>query len=351
MAKDASGGAPTLEMVARAAGVSRATVSRVVNGSPKVSPEVVEAVNAAVAKLRYVPNHAARSLARRSSNAIALVVPEDVTVFFGDPYFAAIVKGITSRIDDSDYVLNLLVASSDPRHKARGYLESGVVDGAIVISHHTGDELFGSDASVPVIYGGRPSSAAGRDAYFVDVDNEAAAATGTRHLLERGRRRIGSIAGPLDMPAGVDRLAGFRRAMAEAGLGAEAGSPDELVETGDFTVEGAAAATRRLLDRVGVRADGTADLDGLFVASDLMASGVLPVLAERGLAVPDDVAVVGFDDSPAALRAGVPLTTVAQPSEEQGRLMAELLIRLIAGDGSVPRQTILPTQLVVRESA
>lgn len=346
MAKDASGGAPTLEMVARAAGVSRATVSRVVNGSPKVSPEVVEAVNAAVAKLRYVPNHAARSLARRSSNAIALVVPEDVTVFFGDPYFAAIVKGITSRIDDSDYVLNLLVASSDPRHKARGYLESGVVDGAIVISHHTGDELFGSDASVPVIYGGRPSSAAGRDAYFVDVDNEAAAATGTRHLVDLGRRRIGSITGPLDMPAGIDRLAGFRRAMADAGLG------DDLAETADFTVEGAAAATRRLLDRVGDGSDGRpAGIDALFVASDLMATGVLPVLAERGLSVPGDVAVVGFDDSPAALRTTVPLTTVAQPSEEQGRLMAELLIRLVSGDDTVPRQTILPTELIVRESA
>lgn len=346
MAKDASGGAPTLEMVARAAGVSRATVSRVVNGSPKVSPEVVEAVNAAVAELRYVPNRAARSLARRASNAIALVVPEDVTVFFGDPYFAAIVKGITSRIDDSEYVLNLLVASSDPRHKARGYLESGVVDGAIVISHHAGDDLFAEGAAVPVVYGGRPSADVAADAYFVDVDNEAAAADGARHLIGIGRTRIGSVAGPLDMPAGVDRLNGFVRALEEAGL------PTDLVENGDFTVEGAAAATRRLLDRVGDGSDGRpAGIDALFVASDLMATGVLPVLAERGLSVPGDVAVVGFDDSPAALRAGVPLTTVAQPSEEQGSLMAELLIRLIAGDGSVPKQTILPTALVVRESA
>ncbi|MGX5694753.1 LacI family DNA-binding transcriptional regulator [Agromyces soli] len=346
MAKDASGGAPTLEMVARAAGVSRATVSRVVNGSPKVSPEVVEAVNAAVAELRYVPNRAARSLARRASNAIALVVPEDVTVFFGDPYFAAIVKGITSRIDDSEYVLNLLVASSDPRHKARGYLESGVVDGAIVISHHAGDDLFAERAAVPVVYGGRPSADVGADAYFVDVDNEAAAADGTRHLIGLGRTRVGSITGPLDMPAGVDRLNGFVRALDEAGL------PSDLVENGDFTVEGAAAATRRLLDRAGDGSDGRpAGIDALFVASDLMATGVLPVLAERGLSVPGDVAVVGFDDSPAALRAGVPLTTVAQPSEEQGSLMAELLIRLIAGDESVPRQTILPTALVVRESA
>ncbi|GLU87791.1 LacI family DNA-binding transcriptional regulator [Agromyces sp. NBRC 114283] len=343
MAKDASGGAPTLEMVARRAGVSRATVSRVVNGSPKVSPEVVSAVNAAVAELRYVPNRAARSLARRSSSAIALIVPEDVTVFFGDPYFAAVVQGIMDRIDDSEYVLNLLVASADPQRKTRGYLESGVVDGAIVISHHAGDELF-EHATVPLVYGGRPS--AGIDAYVVDVDNVEAAVSGTAHLIEIGRRRIGTISGPLDMPAGIDRLEGFRRAVGAAGL------PDDLVETGDFTAEGAAAATRRLLDRVGDGRDGRPlGVDALFVASDLMATGALAVLAERGLRVPEDIAIVGFDDSPAALRTGVPLTTVAQPSAEQGGLMAELLIRLIEGDETVPKQTILPTRLVLRDSA
>ncbi|HEY1104715.1 MAG TPA: LacI family DNA-binding transcriptional regulator, partial [Agromyces sp.] len=286
MAKDASGGAPTLEMVARVAGVSRATVSRVVNGSPKVSPEVAAAVNDAVKRLRYVPNRAARSLASRSSNAIALVVPEDVTTFFGDPYFAEIVKGIMSRIDDSDYVLNLLVASSDPRHKTRTYLESGVVDGALVISHHTGDEILLADSSVPLVFGGRPVDGLVAGATYVDVDNEAAAAVGTQHLIDLGRRRIGTITGPLDMRAGVDRRDGYRSAVTAAGL------PDDLVESGDFTAEGAAAATRRLLDRVGD--DG---VDALFVASDLMASGALAVLAERGLHVPDDVAVVGFDDS------------------------------------------------------
>lgn len=347
MAKDASGGAPTLEMVARVAGVSRATVSRVVNGSPKVSPEVAAAVNDAVKRLRYVPNRAARSLASRSSNAIALVVPEDVTTFFGDPYFAEIVKGIMSRIDDSDYVLNLLVASSDPRHKTRAYLESGVVDGALVISHHTGDEIVLADSTVPLVFGGRPVDGLVEGATYVDVDNEAAAEVGTRHLIDLGRRRIGSITGPLDMRAGVDRLDGFRAAVSAAGL------PDDLVESGDFTAEGAAAATRRLLDRVGASARGSdgPGIDALFVASDLMASGALAVLAERGVRVPDDVAVVGFDDSPVATRTAVPLTTVAQPSEEQGRTMAELLIRLISGDDDVPKQTILPTRLVVRESA
>ena len=339
MARDAVGGQATLEMVAREAGVSRATVSRVVNGSPKVSPEVAAAVNAAVERLHYVPNRAARSLARRASNTIALVVPEDVTRFFGDPFFAAIVKGITSSIDDSEYVLNLLVASTDPHQKTLRYLNSGIVDGAIVISHHVGDAILaGGRPNVPLVFGGRPALDSGHDDYFVDVDNRAAAASGTRYLIDLGRRRIGSITGPVDMPAGIDRVDGFLDAVRAAGL------PDDLVETADFTAPGAAEAARRLLERA-------PDVDALFVASDLMAMGVLTVLRERGLRVPEDVAVVGFDDSPAALSGLVPLTTVSQPSVEMGSAMAEKLIRLLEGDEDVPHQTILPTGLVVRESA
>lgn len=329
--------APTLEAVAREANVSRATVSRVVNGSPKVSADVVTAVNAAIAKLDYVPNRAARSLASRTSGAIALIVPEETTRFFGDPYFAAIVQGITRRLDESEYLLNLLVASNDPSHKTMRYLRSGVIDGALVVSHHEGDELQRlADEALPLVFGGRPSHPG--DHVFVDVDNVEGGYIGAQHLAGLGRRRIGTISGPLDMPAGVDRLEGFRRAMAEAGL------PDDAVETADFTVTGAVSATRRLLDRV-------PDIDGVFVASDLMATGALSVLRERGRSVPGDVAVVGFDDSPAATSASIPLTTVHQPSEQMGFEMADLLLRLLTGDTEVARRNIMPTHLVRRASA
>ena len=331
--------APTLEMVAREANVSRATVSRVVNGSPKVSPEVLASVNAAIAKLNYVPNRAARSLASRTTQAIALVVPEDTTLFFGDPYFAAIVQGITRRLDDSEYLLNLLIATSDPDRKTVRYLRSGVVDGALVVSHDEGDDSLLEAAAVgmPMVFGGRPSHESGREIY-VDVDNIEGGMTGTEYLIATGRRRIGTITGPLDMPAGVDRLEGFRRSMSVAGL------PDDAVETADFTVSGAVAATRRLLDRV-------PDLDGLFVASDLMATGAMSVLRERGRRVPDDIALVGFDDSPAATSSAIPLTTVHQPSEEMGFAMADLLLRILAGEATVPHRTIMPTRLVRRASA
>lgn len=330
--------APTLEMVAAEAGVSRATVSRVVNGSPKVSPEVIENVQAAISRLGYTPNRAARSLANRRSMVIALVVPEDTSRLFGDPYFAAIVKGITDELDASDYVLNLHLARSEAAEKTIAYLTGGNVDGALVVSHHVGDAFLTElGRHLPVVYGGRPIDPEVGDPVFIDIDNVSAAADGTQYLIDAGCSRIASITGPADMPAGIDRLAGFQRAMRAAGL------DDSLVADGDFTMTGGARAARTLLDR-------DASIDGLFVASDLMAVGAVTALRERGLRVPDDVKVMGFDDSPAALTSEVELTTVRQPSEEQGRLLARTLLQLLRGEETT-RRTIMPTDIVVRASA
>ena len=330
--------APTLEMVAAEAGVSRATVSRVVNGSPKVSPEVIESVQAAIARLGYTPNRAARSLANRRSMVIALVVPEDTSRLFGDPYFAAIVKGITDELDASDYVLNLHLARADSAQKTLTYLTGGNVDGALVVSHHVGDAFLSElGRYLPVVYGGRPIDPDVGDPVFVDIDNVAAAADGTQYLIDAGCTRIASITGPADMPAGIDRLAGFQRAMTAAGLDAS------LVADGDFTMTGGARAARTLFDR-------DATIDGLFVASDLMAVGAITALRERGVRVPDDVRVMGFDDSPAALTSEVELTTVRQPSEEQGHLLARTLLQLLRGEETM-RRIIMPTDIVVRASA
>ncbi|MGV3733005.1 MAG: LacI family DNA-binding transcriptional regulator [Microcella sp.] len=331
--------APTLEMVAERAGVSRATVSRVVNGSPRVSDETVAAVTAAIAELRYTPNRAARSLANRRAMAIALVIPEDTTRFFGDPYFAAIVQGISSVLDDTGYALTLHLASSSGRFDTTiAYLMGGNVDGALVVSHHTDDHVLAElGASIPVVFGGRPLDPESTDSYYVDVDNVAAAVDGTRYLLEHGRRVIGTIAGPADMPAGIDRLAGWQRALRDAGLEPAA------VAHGDFTLAGGMRAARELLD-------AHPDLDAIFAASDLMAMGAVTVLRERGIAVPEQVAVMGFDDSPAALACEVPLTTVRQPSVEQGERMARILLDLLEGR-PVARQHLMPTSIVVRASA
>ncbi len=337
MSIDALKAAATIEEVAAAAGVSRSTVSRVVNGSTAVSPAALAAVERAIAELSYVPNRAARSLASRATMAIALVVPEDTTRFFGDPFFAAIVSGINARLSRSDYVLNLIIASDDPRDKTAAYVRSGAVDGAIGVSHHTSDTFIDRiAASVPVVYGGRPSRAREND-YYIDVDNTAGAYQATTYLVEKGFRRIAHISGPVSMPAGIDRLAGFRSALADAGMVPVA------VEDGNFTADGGSAAMARILE-------SGASFDALFVGSDLMARGALAVLARAGIDVPGDVSLIGFDDSPVATAVQPNLTTVRQPSHLQGQQMADVLLSLLAG-GTPPHVTMLPTELIVRASA
>lgn len=329
-------GAATIEEVAAAAGVSRSTVSRVVNGSTAVSPSALESVKRAIAELNYVPNRAARSLASRQTHAIALVVPEDTTRFFGDPFFAAIVSGINARVSRSDYVLNLFIASDDPGDKTTSYVRSGSVDGAIIVSHHTSDLYIDRiAAAVPVVYGGRPVRERERD-YYVDVDNVAGGREATEFLIARGHRRISTITGPLTMPAGVDRLQGYREAIAAAGL------EEGAVEDGNFTADGGADAMRRILER-------GEEFDALFIASDLMARGALAVLARAGIRVPDDVAIIGFDDSPVATTVTPQLTTMRQPSFAQGERMAEVLMDLLAGRNP-QHVTVLETELVVRDS-
>lgn len=326
----------TIEEVASAAGVSRSTVSRVVNGSTAVSPEALAAVRAAIDELSYVPNRAARSLASRQTHAIALIVPEDTNRFFGDPFFAAIVAGITGKLGGSDYLLNLLIASDDPGDKMTSFVRNGGVDGALIVSHHTSDAFIDRIAdAVPVVYGGRPVRRRETD-YVVDVDNVAGAENATRRLIDIGRTHIATVSGTPTMVSSIDRMQGFRRALADAGLRPFA------EEAGDYSEASGADAMRRIL------AGGAPD--AVFVASDLMARGALTALRSAGLRVPEDVALVGFDDSSVAVSTDPQLTTMRQPMYRQGEAMAGVLLARLAGEDPA-NTTILPTELVVRASA
>lgn len=341
---------PTLEEVAIRAGVSRATVSRVVNRSPSVDASMADAVHRAVAELGYVPNSAARALMTRRADTVALVAAESTSRVFGDPFFAAIARGASQELARGGLHMVLSMAQTDTDLARVGaFLGGGHVDGALVISEHDSHDVIGlaTAAGIPVVVGGRPL-AVHAGVVFVDNDNAHAGRLAAEHLRGRGCRHVGTVAGPQDMSAGVDRLAGFA-----AALGADH-DPD-LVEEGDFTTAGGAAATVRLLER-------RPDVDGLFVGNDLMALGALSALRHAGRRVPDDVAVIGMDDADVAAVASPPLTTVRQRTADQGRLMAQLLLTRLghAVADPMPELTrratsadsvVLGVELVVRESA
>jgi DNA-binding LacI/PurR family transcriptional regulator len=331
----------TLEGVASLAGVSRATVSRVVNGSPRVSTDVRVAVEAAIAQLGYVPNRAARSLVTRRSGSFGLVITEPTGRLFSDPFFPRVLRGVSLELTARDLQLVLLMPNSPADVRRTGdYLSAGHVDGAILVSLHGDDPLPSrlSQAGIPLVLVGRPPR--GVSASYVDVDNRQGARSAVEHLIAGGRRVIATISGPSDMPAGIDRLAGYRDALAEAGLPADS----QLEGRGDFTQVGGVEAMTRLLA-------ARPDIDGVFAASDLMAAGALSVLAAQGRRVPKDVAIVGYDDSPVATSTNPQLTSVHQPIEEMGREVARLLVEAVEGTDRVIRRVILATDLVKRASS
>ncbi|WP_329037543.1 LacI family transcriptional regulator [Streptomyces sp. NBC_00178] len=341
-----SGGRPTLEEVAARAGVGRGTASRVINGSPRVSAQTREAVEAAVAELGYVPNRAARALAGNRTDAIALVVPESETRFFAEPYFSDIVRGVGAALADTEMQLLLTLAGNDrERRRLAQYLTAHRVDGVLLVSVHADDPLpdLLEQLGMPSVISGRRHAA--ETLPSVDSDNFEGARAAVDHFIARGRRSIATITGRLDVYGAQRRLDGYRKAVAAAGL-----DPDErLIAPADFSEEGGARAMRELLER-------RPDVDAVFAASDVMAAGARQVLRESGRRIPDDVALIGFDDSAVARHMDPPLTSVRQPIEEMGRTMARVLLQEIAhraeGDGARERpRIVLPTELVVRESS
>ncbi|MBO2448829.1 LacI family DNA-binding transcriptional regulator [Actinomadura barringtoniae] len=333
-----STGRPTLEEVAARAGVGRGTVSRVINGSPRVSPQARDSVLKAIDELGYVPNRAARTLVTHRTDTVALVVSESDQRLFAEPYFAGIIRGISAALGDTGLQL-LLALARNPEEYARleHYLTPQHVDGVLLTSLHAEDPLPGKleAGGVPTVLGGRPPGVSAVS--YVDVDNRLGAREAVDHLIARGRRRIATIAGPQDMGVGIDRLTGYRDALAAEGL-------PELVAYGDFSEASGIAATKELLQR-------DPDLDAVFAADDPMALGALRVLRAKGRAVPGDVSVIGFDDSAAAPLAEPPLTTVHQSAEEMGSEMARLLISRIRGEDLTDPVVILRPHLVLRDSA
>ena len=333
--RNRTSGRPTLEEVAVRAGVGRGTVSRVVNGSAQVSPRARQAVEDAIQELGYVPNRAARTLVTQRTDSIALVIFESGERFFREPFFGRIVQSISSMLVARNLQMVLMIAQApEERRRLEGYLTRQHVDGALLLSLHGDDPLPAvlEERGVATVRVGRPMYA--ERGTYVDADNRAGAREAVSYLRSQGRRHIAAITGPLDMAAGIARLEGYRDVVG-----------DGPVAFGDFSEESGAAAMRRLLDE-------HPDLDAVFAASDSMAAGALQVLRQLGRRVPEDVAIVGFDDSVIALHTDPPLTSVDQPIAEMGREMVRLLLAKIDGsDEAGDTEVVLPTSLVIRGSA
>lgn len=330
---------PTLDEVAALAGVGRGTVSRVINGSPQVSDRTREVVMQAVQELGYVPNQAARTLVTRRTGTVALVIAESEERIFGEPFFAGVVRGISAALNDASRQLVLsLVHGAEQAERLGGYLTRQHVDGVLLLSLHD-DEAFPVDLDargLPVVVGGRSGQWSGS---FVDVDNVDGARQAVAHLAATGRRTIATISGPHVMASGRDRLEGYAAALEAAGLPYD----ERLVVEGDFSEQSGCAAMDELLAR-------RPDVDGVFAASDLMAMGAMRSLRSRGLRVPQDVGIIGFDGTTASETTDPPLSTVRQPLVELGRGMAEMLLRHVDSGDHAAEQLVLPVELVVRDS-
>ncbi len=327
-----------LEDIARLAGVSRSTVSRVINDHPNVSERTRRKVWRVVREQNFRPNLVARALVTHQTRILSLVIPQAIAYTFTDPYFPLLIQGVMSEANGQDYAVMLWVGSSTEEEErfCDRILNNSTFDGVLVASAVTDDPLIPrlTHAGFPLVVVGPPPL---ENLNYVDVNNVEGARTAVRHLIEVGRQRVAVITGPLNMGAARDRLEGYIQALEDAGR-----SPDgDLVVEGDFNEAAGYACMKTLLQR---------KVDGVFASSDMLAMGALRAIQERGLRVPDDISLVGFDDLPVAATSNPPLTTVRQPIFEMGAQAAQALIGLLDGTLAVPYQQILSTELVVRGS-
>lgn len=330
---------PTVRDVARVAGVSHATVSRHLNGHTNVAPETAVAIDAAVREVNYVPNENARSLVRRKSHTVALVVREHIDLFYADPNLSRQAAGANSVLSAHGYLMPLMLVDTDETAaRVVDMIRGGSVDGALLLAMETDDQMLHAlrGTSTPVVTASIPLD--DDSLTWVDTDNVGGTRAITDMLRRTGRTKIAEIHGPPAVPVSRMRHDGFVAAMAEAY------DPNLVVDAAQWSFEAGADAMRILLDREPA-------LDGLVAASDLIAAGAMSVLAARGLTVPDDVGVVGFDDAPVALMSTPQLSTVHQDAGTTGREMAKLMLAMLAGEIRTGSHITVPSRVVWRDSA
>jgi DNA-binding LacI/PurR family transcriptional regulator len=333
--------AVTLRDIASVVGISQSAVSMALADHPRISEARKEAVRVAARDLGYVANSAGRALRSGRSAAIAVVVPNTGQHVFGHPYFMRLLVGVTAAANTRGSVL-MISTNPDETNGVTAYervLRSQAAAGAVIASAAINDPDVSRmvEGALPVVLVGRFPHLPG--AVCVGVDDVAGAWAVTRHLVvDHGLRRIGHISGPLEHQTALDRYEGFRGALAESEQ-----SCTHALAIGDFSEDSGRQGARHLLE-------GMPDLQAIFAANDEMAYGALLELRSRGLRVPEDVALAGYDDFEVARLTSPALTTVRVPAEELGRLATQRLFDLIDGKIPSPTHVVLPVEVVLRES-
>lgn len=330
----------TLDDIARLAGVSRSTVSRVVNDQPNVKPEVRQRVLSIIEANNFHPNAAARTLAMQRSATLGLILPQSVSAFFNDPYYPSLLKGIAKACNQYNFTLALfLVSTKEEEENVFSRVgRKGFLDGVMIQSGHHGDQgIIGRmiDGNIPLIVLGRPFRA--DNVTFIDVDNVQASFTAVSHLLQTGCKRVATITGPFDSAVGIDRLHGYRKAHKHWKQPVD----ETLIVEGDFTENGGYNAMKKLIP---LRPDA------VFAASDVMALGAMNAANEANLKIPDEIAFIGFDDLPIQRHAISQLSTVRQDPPLMGFRAVEILIEMIDKDIHQPQRYFMDSELILRDS-
>ncbi len=327
--------ASTLEQIAELSGVSRSTVSRVINNDPRVSEATRRLVLDIVRKERYRPNLAARGLASGRTNVIAAVIPGGVDELT-DPFFLRLLQGMAIAADERDHFVMLSLGDGGFRHTVDEIARQGVVAGTVFAGARVDDPLLQrlADSQTPMVSVGRSDD---DRIGWVDIDNRGSAQQITSHLLRLGHRRVATIAGDPQAPVSAERLAGYKDAIRAFGLSVD----ETLICPAEFSEAGGRAAMRLLVEH---------RPDAVFAASDRVAAGALNEIRAAGLRIPDDIALAGFDDMPLAAEMEPPLTTIRQRPERFGEAAVALLLDQIADPNGSPKRVILPTELIVRAS-
>lgn len=330
---------PTVKDVAERAGVAPSTVSRVIADNPRISAATKERVRAAMRELNYHPNAIARSLVHQRAHAIGVVMSQTAEAALANPFFAEVLRGIGSVAREARHNIMLTTASSreDEYNESLSLLRQRRVDGLILLTSRREDALvrrLRNDGHPFVVLGRVP----GDDVPYVNNDNVAAARGATDHLVALGHRRIGFLGGPGEFIVSEDRLRGYEEGLAAAGIPHDR----RLIKVTDFSYEDGYAATRRLLASAG-------DVTAVLAVDDMLALGAAAAARDLGLRLPEQLSVVGFNDSPVCPHVAPPLTSVSIPIFELGEGAARMLLDMLANDES-PRRMLLPARLVVRAS-